>query len=72
MAIERALVFEVGRVGPTCSAYEVTIEEGDPGTLHPLRRCSEPTAVEWRGTSLCVACFRAIVGAEVSVLKVVR
>jgi hypothetical protein len=71
MAVQRALVFKVGSVGPKCSAYQVAIDK-DAGTLRTLRQCSNDAGVFWRGTSLCVACFRTIARSELGVLKVVR
>jgi hypothetical protein len=59
MAVKRALVFRAGSVGPTCAATDVAIEKGtlaNPGTLRPIRECTNPATVLWKGTGFCVEC----------------
>jgi hypothetical protein len=63
MAVKRALVFRVGSRGDICAAYEVAIEKGtlaNPGSLRPIRECTNPATVLWKRTGLCVTCRDAI------------
>jgi hypothetical protein len=63
MAVKRALVFRAGSSGPTCAAYEVAIERGGrgrQGTIRPIRHCTNPATVTWRGTGLCAGCHDVI------------
>jgi hypothetical protein len=48
MAVQRALMFTAGSVGPTCAAMEVAIErgtDGREGTIRGIGECDKPTAV---------------------------
>jgi hypothetical protein len=72
MAVERALVFRAGSNGPTCAAYEVAIEPGSrdrPGRMRPIRHCTNPATVQWKGTGLCVGCRDLVERSEISVAR---
>lgn len=72
MAVRRALVFRVGSNGLICAAYEVAIESGSQdrqGIIRPIRHCTNPATVVWKGTGLCGDCAEVLQAAEISVAR---
>jgi hypothetical protein len=82
MAVQRALVFTAGNLGPTCSAVEVAIERGTaghPGTVRAVRNCDKPSAVIVTATgtgvrtAFCAECGDAIArSTDVGVVRTQR
>jgi hypothetical protein len=63
MAIKRMLVYRAGTVGLICAAFEAAAEPGyetSPGTLRPIRECSNLPTVMLNGTRFCESCADAI------------
>ena len=78
MAVKRALVFRAGTVGMICAAYEVAMEsatEHHPGTITPIRSCTNPATELLEGedgcqTGLCAPC-RDLIVASLEVSRVI-
>jgi len=72
MAVRRALVYQAGTVGMLCAATEVAIERGSqdrPGTITPIRVCTNPATVEVQGTHFCDTCGEAVSHSSIEIVE---